>query len=128
MSVRGIFCVASLTFVLGAGAARAQPPGPCPAGEMRPLGSATSAYAGLVVRPLRAFRSPGGGAFARFGLRNVNRAPTVLGVLAEQVDGRCRATWLHVELPIRPNGATGWVRADRLRLHRVRTRIVVDLS
>jgi hypothetical protein len=117
-----------LTFVVGAGAAHAQPPARCPAGGVRPLGGATTAYAGLLVRPLRAFRSPGRDAFARFGLRNVNRAPTVLGVLGERVDGRCRATWLHVELPIRPNGATGWVRADRVRLQQVRTRIVVDLS
>ena len=31
-------------------------------------------------------------------------------------------------LPLRPNGATGWVRASHVQLVRLRTRIVVDLS
>ena len=55
-------------------------------------------------------------------------ARTVFSVLGERVDGGCRATWLHVELPIRPNGATGWVRAADVRVSRVRTTILVDLS
>jgi lipoprotein-anchoring transpeptidase ErfK/SrfK len=49
-------------------------------------------------------------------------------VLARRVDSHCRATWLHVQLPVRPNGATGWVRADTVDTVRLRTRIVVDLS
>jgi lipoprotein-anchoring transpeptidase ErfK/SrfK len=36
--------------------------------------------------------------------------------------------WLRVLLPIRPNGAAGWVKKDDVTLHRVRQRIVVDLS
>jgi hypothetical protein len=49
-------------------------------------------------------------------------------VVGEQVDARCRPQWLHVLLPLRPNGVTGWVRASHVQLVRVRTRIVVDPS
>ena len=83
-----------------------------------------TAWAAVVTRPLTAFRRPGHGAIARFGLRNVNRVDTVFGVLR----GTCRSRWLRVQLPVRPNGAAGWVRADGVRLLRVHTRIVVDLS
>jgi hypothetical protein len=74
--------------------------------------------------PLRAFRTPGRHAVARFGLLNVNGVDTVFSVLGQTCDG----TWLRVELPLRPNGATGWVRADRVHQFSVRTRIVVDVS
>jgi hypothetical protein len=76
------------------------------------------------VRPLSAFRTPGHEALARFGLLNANHVDTVFSVLGQTCDG----SWLHVELPMRPNGATGWVRADRVRQFAVRTRIVVDVS
>jgi lipoprotein-anchoring transpeptidase ErfK/SrfK len=52
----------------------------------------------------------------------------VFGVLGGRVDARCRVTWLHVALPIRPNGATGWVRAANVVRTPVHTRITVDLS
>ena len=96
----------------------------CAAGSVR----AVAPEAAVAAAPVTAFRAPGRGRIERFGLRNVNRFPTVFGVLAERVDVRCRPTWLHVELPIRPNGATGWVRADRVDRVPVRQRIVVDLS
>jgi hypothetical protein len=82
------------------------------------------ANAAIVATPLAAFRSPGRGLVARFGLRNVNGVDTVLSVLRSTCDGR----WLRVELPVRPNGAVGWVAADHLRTFNVQTRIVVDVS
>jgi lipoprotein-anchoring transpeptidase ErfK/SrfK len=100
----------------------------CVAGAVRPVGSAKVAWAAVVERPLTAFRSPGHGPLARFGLLNVNGVPNVLGILGERVDSTCRATWLHVELPLRPNGITGWVRARNVQRASVRTRITVDLS
>jgi lipoprotein-anchoring transpeptidase ErfK/SrfK len=100
----------------------------CVAGAQRPVGSAELAVAAVVTRRTTAYREPGGRALARFGLLNVNGVPTVFGVLARRVDSHCRATWLHVQLPVRPNGATGWVRADTVDTVRLRTRIVVDLS
>jgi hypothetical protein len=88
------------------------PTGPPPAtprrcvdGSQRALGTRLSAVAAVVVRPTTAYRSPGHAPVQRFGLKNVNGARTVFSVLGERVDGRCRARWLHVELPIRPNGA-----------------------
>jgi lipoprotein-anchoring transpeptidase ErfK/SrfK len=96
----------------------------CAAGSVR----AVAPQAAVVRAPVTAFRLPGRGRIERFALRNVNRFPTVFGVLAERVDARCRATWLRVELPIRPNGATGWVRADHVDRVDVHTRVVVDVS
>ncbi len=58
----------------------------------------------------------------------MNGVPTVFGIIGEQVDGRCRAAWLHVALPRRPNGSTGWVRAANVARAPVHTRITVDLS
>jgi lipoprotein-anchoring transpeptidase ErfK/SrfK len=48
---------------------------------------------------------------------------TVLGVVADPPDG-----WVEVMLPVRPNGSTGWVKADQLSLYVVDGEIVVDLS
>jgi lipoprotein-anchoring transpeptidase ErfK/SrfK len=100
----------------------------CADGQRRAVGSDAVAWAAVAVRPTTAFRAPGGAAVARFGLRNVNGVSTVFGVVGEQVDARCRVRWLHVALPIRPNGATGWVRAASVVRAPVRTRVVVDVS
>jgi hypothetical protein len=100
----------------------------CAAGTRQPLGSKEVAWAAAALRPTTAYRSPGGAAIQHFGLRNANGATTVFGVVGKEIDARCRATWLHVALPIRPNGATGWIRAANVQQLPVRTRITVDLS
>src|SRR3954462_9745120 len=100
----------------------------CAAGSERAIGSAPVASAAVVTRPTNAFRAPGHGLIAHFGRLNVNHVPTVFGVLGERVDGACRATWLHVELPLRPNGATGWVAAANVHRVPVHIRITVDIS
>lgn len=100
----------------------------CAVGQERSLGPSTVAWAAIVVRPTVAYRAPGRGRVARFGLLNVNGAPTIFSARAERIGAGCRPAWLDVELPIRPNGATGWVPAGDVRLSPVRTRIVVDLS
>jgi len=82
----------------------------------------------VVLRPTAAARTPGGRATARFGVRNVNRVPTVLGVLGARLRRNCSAAWYRVQLPVKPNGSTGWVRARDVELGTVRARIVVDLS
>jgi hypothetical protein len=96
----------------------------CKPGSVR----AVAPEAAVATRPLAAFRAPGRRLIDRFGLLNVNRFPTVFGVVEERVDRHCKPTWLHVRLPLRPNGITGWVRADRVERVPVRARIVVDLS
>jgi lipoprotein-anchoring transpeptidase ErfK/SrfK len=100
----------------------------CTAGSERAVGSSTVAWAAVATRPTNAFRSPGHGLIARFDRLNVNHVPTVFGVLGERVDGDCDAKWLHVELPLRPNGATGWVSAANVHRVPVHTRITVDIS
>jgi L,D-transpeptidase catalytic domain len=100
----------------------------CAAGTVERVGSDDVAWAAAALRTTTAYRLPGRGSIRRFGVRNVNGAATVFGVLGRAVDARCHAVWLHVELPIRPNGARGWVRAADVQQLPVRTRITVDLS
>ena len=100
----------------------------CKAGSFHRLGSARAGYAAVVQRPLRAYRRPGGSPFARFGLVNVNGVRTVLGVTGAVVGRSCRPTWYRVQLPMRPNGSTGYVHAFAVWVARVRTRIEVDVS
>ena len=100
----------------------------CHAAEVRPLGSARVAYAAVVDRRLNAFRRPGDGRFATFGTKNVNGVPTVFGVLAVKLSRACAPQWFRVQLPRRPNGSSGWVRARDVEVARVHTRIVVNVS
>jgi len=111
--------------------ARAAPRPPaktCRVGVESRLGSRRLAYAAVAQRPLRAFRSPGGAAFAIFPRLNPNGVPNVFGVL-DVVKGRdCKPRWFRVELPMRPNGSIGWIRAGAVWIGRVRTRIEIDVS
>jgi hypothetical protein len=100
----------------------------CTAGTYRPLRTRVSTPAAVVVRPTMTAPSPGARATARFGVRNVNGVPTVLGVLGARLRHDCTPAWFRVQLPVKPNGATGWVRAGDVELGTVRARIVVDLS
>jgi lipoprotein-anchoring transpeptidase ErfK/SrfK len=127
-SVVAVALAASLasTALAGTGAPRKAPH--CVAGT-RPLTvSATVAFAGTALRPTRVHASPGGRVIARFGLENANGAPTVFGILGERVGESCRVGWLHVELPMRPNESTGWIRASDVERRAVHTRITVDLA
>jgi L,D-transpeptidase-like protein len=92
------------------------------------LGSTSVAYAAVAQRPLRAYRRPGRHPFARFGLKNVNGVATVFGVRGVVRTRSCRGTWYRVQLPARPNGVVGYVRARSLWVTKVRTRIEVDVS
>ena len=87
-----------------------------------------SSYAGFAPNGAVAYRTPGGAVLARFGRENVNGYPTYFGVLGKRVGKDCRALWYRVQLPIRPNGAIGWVRASAIELQPVDLRIEVDVS
>jgi hypothetical protein len=100
----------------------------CIPNRERRLGTRRTAYAAKAVGTTTALAHPRGRPVHVFGRRNMNGADTVFGVLAVVRDGRCEPAWYHVQLPIRPNGATGYVRADDVLLLRVETRIEVDLS
>lgn len=100
----------------------------CVAGSTRPLGTAQTHYAAVVQERARAYRTPGASRIASFGSENANGVPTVFGVLAKRVGAGCAADWYRVQLPLKPNGVTGWVRASDVELAPVTTRIEVDLS
>lgn len=100
----------------------------CAPGAYRRLRTQHASRAAIVARPTPARRTPAGRALVRLGLRNVNGVPTVLGVLGARLTRDCAPAWYRVQLPVKPNGATGWVRAADVRLVTVRTRVLVDLS
>ena len=85
-------------------------------------GPGSASWAAVALHSTTVFAAPERKALARFGLKNVNGARTVFSVLG------CRSDWLRVELPMRPNGATGYVHARDVLLYRLDTRIDVDLS
>ena len=100
----------------------------CVAGSTHRVGTERTSYAAVAQGTVEAQRRPGSGRLATFGVENVNGVPTVFGVLAKRVDARCAARWYRVQLPLKPNGITGWVRAGDVELAPVTTRIEVDLS
>jgi lipoprotein-anchoring transpeptidase ErfK/SrfK len=100
----------------------------CAAGSFRRLGSDALAYAGVVRSHAVVLERPDGPRLASFGRLNVNGVPTVFAVLGERLDAACRPTLYRVQVPMRPNGVTGWVAQRAVELAVVRTRIEVDLS
>lgn len=92
--------------------------------------SPAQAYAAVVLPRVAIVRTwPGAGAPVRrrYARIDLNGFPTVLGVLGAHTSG-CRALWFRVQLPSRPNGSNGWVRAADVSVYPVNTRVVVDLS
>ena len=100
----------------------------CRPGEERRVGTRRVAYAVVAKGRTEAFARPGGRLVHSFDRLNVNGVPTVFAVRTVVFDRTCNAAWYRVQLPLRPNGTTGYVRAAAVVLHRVRTRIEVDLS
>jgi lipoprotein-anchoring transpeptidase ErfK/SrfK len=101
----------------------------CAAAAAR-LGSARIAYAALVKQTAVIRTSPQGRSreIGRFGRFNQNGFRAVLGVIGKHTSSRCTTDWYRVQLPVLPNGKTGWVRAWAVQPFRVRSRITVDLS
>lgn len=100
----------------------------CRAGSQRRLGSQRVAYAAIAGHGAVVYRRPGGAVLARFGATNANDYPTVFGVRAAVVARGCAAAWYRVQIPVKPNGSTGFVRARDVTVETVKTRIVVDVS
>jgi lipoprotein-anchoring transpeptidase ErfK/SrfK len=92
------------------------------------VGSRHMTVAAVVREGARAYRRPARRPFARFGRLNQNGFPTVFRVLAAVRAPDCRPRWYRVQLPLRPNGVTGYVRAAAVEVEPVRTRIDVDIS
>ena len=94
----------------------------------RPVGSGRVTVAAVVAQRATAYRRPGRRPFARFGHLNQNDYPTVFRVVSAVRRSNCTPTWYRVQLPMKPNGVEGYVRARAVRIASVRTRIVVQVS
>ena len=89
----------------------------------------TGVHGGVVVHPkrgpFRVFERPSRFNGATYRAVNDWGQPLWLPVIAERV---VRGdAWVHVLLPERPNGSTGWLRAARVDTSLVRDRIIVRL-
>ena len=100
----------------------------CRTGLTRPLGSPERTYAAVVRGHAVTYRAPDGAELERFGAENANGVPTVFSIRAQRLASDCRPAWYRVQLPLKPNGITGWVRAGDVDVTAVTTRVVVDLS
>ena len=100
----------------------------CEPGSVKPLVSPDNTYAFDARGVVGVYRKPGARAFARFGARNANGVRTVFAGVDAVLGARCRAAWFRVLLPMKPNGSTGYVRATRVKVRIVRSRVVIDLS
>jgi lipoprotein-anchoring transpeptidase ErfK/SrfK len=98
----------------------------CP-GE-RPVGAPSLAYAAYAKGPVVARTSAEGRVVRKFGRVNQNGARTVFGILSVVLSRTCEPLGYHVQLPVRPNGSSGFVKLAAVAAHPVRTRIDVDLS
>jgi lipoprotein-anchoring transpeptidase ErfK/SrfK len=105
-----------------------EPGSVCRAGELHRVGDARRAWIVGADGRVAAHTAPGGRLIARFGPKNVNDYPTLFAVRGRVLDASCSAAWYLVQLPLRPNGVTGYVPARRVWLASVPTRIEVDLS
>jgi L,D-transpeptidase catalytic domain len=69
-----------------------------------------------------------GGADAEFALDTQNPMGRISPMLIDGAKRRAGVAWYEVLLPLRPNGRSGWVRAEDVTLERIDQRIDVDLS
>jgi hypothetical protein len=98
----------------------------CP-GE-RAVGAPGLAYAAYARGRVVARVSPDGRVVRKFGRLNQNGVRTVFGVVSTVLSSSCEPMGYRVQLPIRPNGSSGFVKLAAVAVHPVRTRIDVDLS
>jgi len=115
-----------LGLIAAAGAAGADVAG----GPVPTEPTSARAWVARVVAPTtRAYAAPSSSAKVRKvlpALAPLGRGPTQLLVTRTTVaDGE---RWLEVLLPMRPNGVTGWIRADSTVLSTTSARVVIDLS
>ena len=67
-------------------------------------------------------------ALRTFGPRTPEGVTRVFLVRRRSLAADCAAAWYQVDLPIRPNGVRGWVRAAGLRAYIVRWRLRIELG
>jgi hypothetical protein len=110
----------------------ALPAAPAPAleiGSPKPLAGEQFRSTWTVVRrrvEAHARPSSGSRTVATLALRTSERTPNLVSVLGRRSDA-AGDVWVHVRLPVLPNGSEGWVRRDALGAYEhVSTRLVVD--
>jgi hypothetical protein len=80
-----------------------------------------------VERVIPVWKRPGE-ADAEFALDTQNPMGRNSPMLVDGAKRRAGVAWYEVLLPLRPNGRSGWVRAEDVTLERIDQRIEVDLS
>src|SRR5205823_3080819 len=100
----------------------------CRAGVLHPVGTQTSAFAAVARGKTVVYRKASGATLASFDKLNANGYPTTFSIVGAVVDASCSAAWYRVEVPLRPNGAKGYVRPRDVFVQKVATKIEVDLS
>jgi lipoprotein-anchoring transpeptidase ErfK/SrfK len=98
---------------------------PVPKAPLLPEGVNVLAVPGERIIPV--WKHPGR-ADAEFALDTQNPMGRLSPMLIDAAKRRAGAAWYEVLLPLRPNGRSGWVRAEDITLKRVDQRIDVDLS
>jgi lipoprotein-anchoring transpeptidase ErfK/SrfK len=98
----------------------------CP-GE-RAVGAPGIAYAAVAEGRVVARTAPRGETVRTFGRWNQNGVRTVFSVASLVLGRGCEPLGYRVHLPIRPNGASGFVTLESVKVYPVRTRIEVDIS
>ena len=115
----GAALAVALAFAPGANATEKIPAAP----------TRTEAWIASIVYPTVARARPGGGAVVmQVGTRaRWNGGPVGLLVLGTEQDRHGRV-WLKVRLPIRPNGSSGWILSDYVKLRSTGYRIEVSVA
>jgi lipoprotein-anchoring transpeptidase ErfK/SrfK len=103
----------------------AAPPAPA-AGPVR-LGDAP-AYVALAVKDINVRSRPRGGRIVALFPANLPWGSPTPFLVEEARRTEAGETWVKVLLPRRPNGSTGWVHGDAVRLTPVTDAVEIDLS
>lgn len=93
-----------------------------PAPSVAPVAKSVGMVATATVPEVAALDAPNGSEVARFTNPTASDAPLVF--LVEEAQG----DWLHVQLPMRPNGSTGWVRASDMTLAQLHYSLAISTA
>ncbi len=102
--------------------------GQCRAGQLRTVGTPTTAFAAVAKGATATYRRPGAAVLTTFPRLNGLGYPTTFSIVGAILNARCEASWYRVKLPIRPNGVVGYIRPANVAVEKVTTSISVDLS
>ena len=83
-----------------------------------------STVATAKVSSVKVFAKPGDTAAPTHTLAHPTKSSAPLVFLVEKTEG----DWIHVNLPVRPNGSTGWVKATDVTLSQHDYKIIVELN